>query len=98
GKGLLARLPADGHWYEYLRENWKETLGASTESWEKAVQRGAVANPTRGASARAFRGDALARLPGRKAASGQARVLYEKVSMRDGRHANNAWLQELPDP
>jgi len=25
-------------------------------------------------------------------------VLYEKVSMRDGRHAHNPWLQELPDP
>ncbi len=25
-------------------------------------------------------------------------VLYEKVGMRDGRFANNAWLQELPDP
>jgi MoCo/4Fe-4S cofactor protein with predicted Tat translocation signal len=24
--------------------------------------------------------------------------LYETVAMRDGRHANNPWLQELPDP
>ncbi len=24
--------------------------------------------------------------------------LYEGVSLRDGRHANNPWLQELPDP
>ncbi|HKE23219.1 MAG TPA: 4Fe-4S dicluster domain-containing protein [Bryobacteraceae bacterium] len=24
--------------------------------------------------------------------------LYESVSLRDGRHANNPWLQELPDP
>jgi len=24
--------------------------------------------------------------------------LYEKVALRDGRHANNPWLQELPDP
>jgi MoCo/4Fe-4S cofactor protein with predicted Tat translocation signal len=24
--------------------------------------------------------------------------LYESVAMRDGRHANNPWLQELPDP
>ncbi|MFL5540529.1 MAG: 4Fe-4S dicluster domain-containing protein, partial [Longimicrobiaceae bacterium] len=24
--------------------------------------------------------------------------LYEKVGLRDGRHANNPWLQELPDP
>ena len=25
-------------------------------------------------------------------------VLYPKVGMLDGRHAHNAWLQELPDP
>jgi MoCo/4Fe-4S cofactor protein with predicted Tat translocation signal len=24
--------------------------------------------------------------------------LYQKVALRDGRHANNPWLQELPDP
>lgn len=24
--------------------------------------------------------------------------LYEKIGIRDGRHANNPWLQELPDP
>jgi molybdopterin-containing oxidoreductase family iron-sulfur binding subunit len=27
-----------------------------------------------------------------------ALVLYPKVSLRDGRHAYNPWLQELPDP
>ncbi|RME47307.1 MAG: 4Fe-4S dicluster domain-containing protein, partial [Chloroflexi bacterium] len=27
-----------------------------------------------------------------------ALVLYEKIGMRDGRHAFNPWLQELPDP
>jgi molybdopterin-containing oxidoreductase family iron-sulfur binding subunit len=25
-------------------------------------------------------------------------VFFEKVSLRDGRHANSPWLQELPDP
>ena len=27
-----------------------------------------------------------------------ALVLYEKIGLRDGRHAHNPWLQELPDP
>lgn len=31
-------------------------------------------------------------------ASGLVLGLYEKVSMGDGRSANNAWIQEMPDP
>ncbi len=31
-------------------------------------------------------------------AGGLSVVLYEKVSLRDGAHANNPWLHELPDP
>ncbi|HEV8581598.1 MAG TPA: 4Fe-4S dicluster domain-containing protein [Thermoanaerobaculia bacterium] len=30
--------------------------------------------------------------------SGYEIRFYEKVGLRDGRHANNPWLQELPDP
>ncbi len=29
---------------------------------------------------------------------GLSLILYPKVAMLDGRHAHNAWLQELPDP
>ena len=31
-------------------------------------------------------------------ADGFSLVLYEKISMRDGKNAHNAWLQELDDP
>ncbi len=30
--------------------------------------------------------------------SGFSLILYEPISMRDGRHAHNPWLHELPDP
>ncbi len=36
--------------------------------------------------------------PGHAASEELALVLYPKVGMLDGRHAHNAWLQELPDP
>ena len=31
-------------------------------------------------------------------ASGLAVILYESIAMGDGQYANNAWLQEMPDP
>jgi Fe-S-cluster-containing dehydrogenase component len=33
-----------------------------------------------------------------RSAGGLEVRLYEKIGLRDGRHANNPWLQELPDP
>ncbi|MEA2600333.1 MAG: hypothetical protein QOF89_1325 [Acidobacteriota bacterium] len=33
-----------------------------------------------------------------RAAGGLQVRLHEKIGLRDGRHANNPWLQELPDP
>jgi Fe-S-cluster-containing dehydrogenase component/anaerobic selenocysteine-containing dehydrogenase len=52
------------------------------------------------AAAIAFRpGSAAAILrPEETPANGFALVLYQKTGLRDGRHAHNAWLQELPDP
>jgi Fe-S-cluster-containing dehydrogenase component len=46
---------------------------------------------------------AAAALAGSRAATSPATSayelhLYESVAIRDGRHANNPWLQELPDP
>lgn len=35
---------------------------------------------------------------GRSGADRLALVLYPKIALRDGRHAHNPWLQELPDP
>ena len=34
----------------------------------------------------------------RPEADGLTLVLYPKIALRDGRHAHNPWLQELPDP
>jgi Fe-S-cluster-containing dehydrogenase component len=49
-----------------------------------------------GAAARVGASHALAEA---HRAAGRCEVhLYETVALRDGRHANNPWLQELPDP
>jgi Fe-S-cluster-containing dehydrogenase component len=77
--------------------------------WEHSVQNGLAHLPAAAAPApAAFHGDwkAAARVIAddyKKAEAGRAEDrlelhLYESVALRDGRHANNPWLQELPDP
>lgn len=55
---------------------------------------------------RVFKTASLAKVPSyqaqKKAADSAGKkvvlALYSKISMHDGQHANNPWLQELPDP
>ena len=77
--------------------------------WERSLQDGVVALPaTTAAVVTRFHGDARAaveRILGSQKRTQTAPPgdhyelhLYESVALRDGRHANNPWLQELPDP
>jgi molybdopterin-containing oxidoreductase family iron-sulfur binding subunit len=77
--------------------------------WDRALQAGVLDLPAAGtASLPAFVGDveeaAAAVLAAHRSAAaargpdGYELLLYETVGLRDGRHANNPWLQELPDP
>jgi len=109
GKGPLAATA--GAYHEYLRERWRAQVYPAADAaapfdlfWEGALRTGVLARGGDGAgsgSPRAFRGASLASLPapGKRPDEGSlSLVLYAPVSMYDGRSANNAWLQELPDP
>jgi molybdopterin-containing oxidoreductase family iron-sulfur binding subunit len=92
---------------EIIRSVWREkvfprqTKAASFEKfWDRAVQDGYAAVDPRPmlaippkASRDRPRNEVSAETPDK-----YTLVLYEKISMRDGRHAQNPWLQELPDP
>jgi Fe-S-cluster-containing dehydrogenase component len=80
------------------------------EFWDHALQDGAFALPEEAgeksapvdagdfaAAAAALAADHARALAVRRQGGYEVR-LYEKVALRDGRHANNPWLQELPDP
>ena len=54
--------------------------------------------PDEGRAQPAFNGDAIRPLPPLKRDTGLELVLYSKVALREGAHAHNPWLQELPDP
>lgn len=123
-QGLLAQISAQpkGSYYEYVKENWKQTLypsfgkgAAFNDFWETSLQKGVVVGAASAPRARSFMGRAL-----RVAKTAYSEVkslsvsqskqgpviegsgvvlgLYQKISMGDGRSANNAWLQEMPDP
>jgi len=98
-------------WHDYLQNHWKETHyreSASTATfeqfWEGALRVGVLdLRASRGLgkpTARSFKSASLSKLPKYSARneSGFALALYESTAMYDGRSANNAWLQELPDP
>lgn len=96
-------------WHDYLKDYWKRThfakhgKGQSFEKfWETCLQKGVIAEETGRGSARTFKPQALSEVPANSLDTHDAfkakLVMYSKVAMRDGSSANNAWLQEMPDP
>jgi Fe-S-cluster-containing dehydrogenase component/anaerobic selenocysteine-containing dehydrogenase len=106
----LMRWSGDSRrFYEALRQSWREKLFQQQKQysdfdsfWDNALQKGFVtAETTSGSFAFKSEGlnEAVARLNSQLAnTSGLSLIVYEKTSIRDGRFANNPWLQELPDP
>ncbi len=92
-------------YHDFLAQNWRQTYLASLAGqasiidWEKALQDGVLNTVTEEVAA-TFAGNvsaAAAAIAARKS-DGLEVVVYEKAGMGNGNHANNPWLQELPDP
>ncbi|TAE47259.1 MAG: 4Fe-4S dicluster domain-containing protein [Bacteroidetes bacterium] len=100
-------------YYDYLKNWWatammpKQTQYTSFQTfWDESLRKGVMELPyTAAASAATIADTALLEYADRLKqgfAAEQADtfdlVLFEKVGIRDGKFANNPWLQELPDP
>ena len=95
-------------WYTYLRDYWRSTFyarskaaGSFEQFWDATLRRGLFedAQAATKPPARSFRSEAFSALrPQGLSGRGPYLALYPKLSMGDGRMANNAWLQEMPDP
>ncbi|WP_432712016.1 TAT-variant-translocated molybdopterin oxidoreductase [Pedobacter sp.] len=91
-------------YYQYVRNNWeKNILPVIGKSWNELLQTGAFAAAPKAAGAYTFSLslDAVAQsiVTSSKALAKDIELqVYESVPMRNGKHANNAFLQELPDP
>ncbi|MDH4127228.1 MAG: TAT-variant-translocated molybdopterin oxidoreductase [Spirochaetota bacterium] len=92
-------------YYDYIKNYFKENLASKQKkSWEQAVHDGVVKLNSLPVSKPAFIADI------NKAKTSILNdcknfikspievVLYSSIGMNDGRHANNPWLLELPDP
>jgi MoCo/4Fe-4S cofactor protein with predicted Tat translocation signal len=95
-------------YYKYVRNNWeKNILPAVGKSWNELLQTGVFSATPKSAGTYSF-SLALDAVVASIAASSKALVkqgknevelhIYESIPMRDGKSANNAFLQELPDP
>ncbi len=107
----LLRWSGDSRsFHEVLRQSWREKLFSQQQEytsfddfWDHALQKGVFTSPASSVSAADFNSagldDAIAHLIAvARTPTRPSLVLYENVSLRDGRFANNPWLQELPDP
>ncbi|MBY0244760.1 MAG: TAT-variant-translocated molybdopterin oxidoreductase [Sphingobacteriaceae bacterium] len=91
-------------YYQYVRNNWeKNILPFVGKTWDNVLQLGVVTASPKVAKAYAFN-LSLTTVASSVASSSNSLKkdielqLFESIPMRDGKSANNAFLQELPDP
>jgi len=99
------RLLAYETFYDYLRNYWKEEIGPKfakgkgfEDFWSEVLQTGFVGDFDKSSSARSFKTEAFSSIKPASNSTGFELALYSKVAIGDGSYANNAWMQELPDP
>jgi molybdopterin-containing oxidoreductase family iron-sulfur binding subunit len=90
-------------YHDYFKNYWTTKLGGNN-AYVKALQDGVIepAATIMVVSSAAFNGakvaDATTAISGARKSTGIELVLYQKVTIGDGKQANNPWLQETPDP
>jgi Fe-S-cluster-containing dehydrogenase component len=103
-ESLFAWIGTDKDMHSIVRDTWNSDVKNGADGvfelfWRTSVQNGFVQRDSSAASPVTFKGLADASsLQLEQYAKGFTALLYPKVSMLDGAHSSNPWLQELPDP
>ncbi len=107
---LLTWNETNNNFYAYLKNYWQENMynasgftGDFERFWTDTLQKGVLELETDPAALDSFNSNsienAFARLKSNSTNNTDTEyIVYEDVSMGDGSHAHNPWLQELPDP
>ena len=92
-------------YYTFVKDNWEQQiLAGSSKTWKDVLQTGFEFKGDQPASTYSFDVSGLGAIA--QAITTQSRAqakdvevqLYQSVALKDGKQANNAYLQELPDP
>ena len=87
--------------YDIVRETWKTILGEADfdRKWNRVLHDGLLAGSELPEVVPAVKGEVLAQLAGATGSGNGLEIVFvPSPSLHDGRFANDAWLQELPDP
>ena len=98
-------------YYTYVRNNWDKNILAKgglsgQKGWETVLQTGFIKVADKAAGSYTFSKDLngvaqtiLNQSSKQAASAGSFEIqLYQSIALRDGKRANNPWLQEMPDP
>jgi Fe-S-cluster-containing dehydrogenase component/anaerobic selenocysteine-containing dehydrogenase len=93
-------------YYDYLRDFWKkeifplsDKLVAEEEFWNKSLRDGIFEPGNHDLPKKFIAADLRKIVEGIQPATGSIECyLYESVALGSGKHSNNPWLAEMPDP
>jgi Fe-S-cluster-containing dehydrogenase component/anaerobic selenocysteine-containing dehydrogenase len=105
-ESLLVWSGKDGNYFDFLKNYWEKNLfplsnlsGVFTDFWNECLQRGIWDVKSGKVSQPPFNRVNLDEKSTSKAEEGKLEFeIYQKIASGSGKHANNPWLQELPDP
>ena len=91
-------------YYQFVRNNWEtKMLPALGLKWNDVLEKGVFSVTPKAAGSYTF-SQSVVDVAGKIVSASKALAkdtelqVYENIPMRDGKNANNAFLQELPDP
>ncbi|MFN5335199.1 MAG: TAT-variant-translocated molybdopterin oxidoreductase [Bacteroidota bacterium] len=90
----------DADYETFYKSYWTNKL-AGQSNFDQALRDGVINPATPAVAGATFNGAALSTAAAAIKPAGNAAyelVVYQKVSIGDGKMANNPWLQEMPDP
>lgn len=98
-ESLLAWTGSTSNYHDYIAQHWSSSM-LKGANWNKTLQDGVLESSPVSMKNYSFSSNmnAASDVVSKMSGSGIEIMLYEKVGMGNGQHANNPWLQELPDP